>query len=57
MEDNCYWLYNKMDTYIESAGKNTDFNLDFLEGFVYALLLVQQDIKENINASKEKKKN
>jgi hypothetical protein len=31
---------------IDESTKNTQNNLDFLEGFVYALLIVQEKIKE-----------
>jgi hypothetical protein len=43
--DSLSWLYTRINEHINSAGKNEDFNLDFLEGFVYALLLVQEDVK------------
>lgn len=39
------WLYTRINEHINNAGKNEEFNLDFLEGFVYALLLVQEDVK------------
>ena len=39
------WLYKRIDEHIKNAGKQEQFNLDFLEGFVYALLLVQEDVK------------
>lgn len=36
---------------IDNAGKENKYNLDFLEGFVYALLLVQGYIKEVSHAT------
>lgn len=43
--DNLSWIYKRIDEHIKNAGKHEEFNLDFLEGFVYALLLVQEDVK------------
>lgn len=41
---------------IDEAGRNTKDSLDFIEGFVYALLLLQGRIKE-INAEEKQREN
>jgi hypothetical protein len=39
------YLNDFVDKHIDAATKNTEFNLDFLEGYVYALLLIKQEIR------------
>ena len=48
------YLNDFIDKHIDAAAKNTEFNLDFLEGYVYALLLVKQEIRGlNLGSEKE----
>lgn len=53
--DNLSWLYSRIDEHIKNAGKHEQFNLDFLEGFVYALLLIQEDVRGLRLGKKEEK--
>jgi hypothetical protein len=46
-------IVNYAQQLIDRTSKNTKDSLDFIEGFVYALLLVQDKAKE-IYAEKEK---
>jgi hypothetical protein len=39
------YLNDFIEKNLDTAAKNTEFNLDFLEGYVYALLLVKQEIR------------
>lgn len=49
-------ISNYAQKLIDEAGRNTKDTLDFIEGFVYALLLVQARIKE-INGEEKQRKN
>ena len=48
-------IHNYAQKLIDESGKNIAESLDFLDGFVYALLLVQKKIKEVNYGETEKK--
>lgn len=49
-------IHNYAQKLIDNAGKDTKKPLDFLDGFVYALLLIQSRIKE-VNGEEKQRKN
>lgn len=49
-------INNYAQKLIDDIGRNTTNSLDFIEGFVYALLLVQGKVKE-INAEEKQREN
>jgi hypothetical protein len=49
-------IVNYAQKLIDGTTRNTKDSLDFLEGFVYALLLVQEKAKE-LHAEEENRKN
>jgi hypothetical protein len=49
-------IHNYAQKLIDDAGKDTKKPLDFLDGFVYALLLIQSRIKE-VNGEEKQRKN
>lgn len=51
--DKLAYLYKFVQKNIDGATKNTDFSLDFLEGYVYAMLVIQQEIRAVYGSQKD----